>query len=384
MRRREALACIGSITVGGCLRFSSDGGASPGQPTGTAATSDAPSPTGVPTTQPTASAPTTTGTPSYPNGLSADGVSEFLFPSHVRTLSATSFRSRWSKLDVADSFLKWQKQYRADPQAALGTWSRIDGGPVEIYRTAGDGYWRESLGDRVTFGNDGTHRRTRLSSWAVEIAPLVRAAEWGPPTRANSARPATWEVSATGIADASAVPGHHVPGEVLAIHDASLTVDERGIIRSATAEYRIREGMDGEEFDYSIEFTVDSIGRESVAEPDWLPTAESSVPVVSASVTDDRRFVRFLIESGNRLEPNSRISVFNTDRDAKFIVPLDEPVEPGTPAYLSTPTPEASFSEGDIARGSPPDDVTAGTLPGSYEVAAFRRDTRYFDRVTVV
>lgn len=363
--------------MAGCLRLSPDGGSSP--------TDEAP--TAAPETATATPSPTTTfpadSTPTYPSGLSADGVTAFLYPTHVKTLAATSYRTRWTKLDRRDSVLKWQKQYRADPQGAFGTWTRTEGGPVEIYRYPGGGYWRESLGDRVTFGDDGAHRWSRVANWAVELAPLLRAIAWSAPTRVNEERPAVWELTGTGIAEASAVPGHHEPGEVLAVDSASLTVDERGIIRSVTADYRLREGKDGEEFSYAIEFNVDSIGAVSVPEPSWLATAKEQVPTVTASLTDDRRFVRVRIESGNRLEPNSRISVFDAERDAKFIVPLDAPVEPGQPAYLYTATPEAAFSMGDIARESPPSDVSAGQLSSTYELAAFRRDTRYFDRIDV-
>lgn len=380
MNRRSLLETLGLVGLSGCLRLQSgrsDGTATP--PDGTRLTG-----TGQQATTPDNKGTNSPipGTPSYPNGLSDTGATEFLFPAHTRALSWTSFKAQWTKLNMTQSVIPFQQEYEVEPSTALGRWASPDGGEVRMYRAPEGSYWRENLGDRSTYGQDGKGFNIGTVSWRVEIMPFINAADWTEPTLVNESQETLWEVTANTVADESATPGYHAV-ELLDIDSATMRVDGNGVIRSLETRYRVRE-VDGEELQYSTKFSIDALGEVTVTGPSWLSTAKERTPRVSAAFTDDRRFVRFVIESGNRIEGNSRIVVFPDDPATRTKVPIQNPIEPGTQVYLYREArPEDSPVQGKIARGSKPSDASPVPFDGPYELTAYRRTRNYFRAIPV-
>lgn len=384
MDRRAVLSALGVLGGSGCLRLQSRGESNPAPSANPTDQPTTPGTASPPQTRTATPEPTATTEPVYPFGLSAGGVTAALYPTHVDALSQTSFRSRWVKLDRTRSRTKWKKEYKSDSGRSLGTWTRQDGGPVEKYVYWDGGLWRERLGDRYTYGDDGNENwGYRPSVWGVEIDPLLRNVEWSGPTRVNETRPAVWEVTARRVENGATAPGYEAAGgKLLSVSSARMTVDENGVIRQVEAIYEIRN-RDQEEVTYDITYQIDSLGTVSVSKPGWFSQANAASPTVTSTLTDGGQYVRLLIEDGNRIEPNSRISVFDTAKDWKFVIHLEEPVEPGTPAYLYAETSDQRVVEGNIARGERPSTASPVALDSSYEVAAFRRATQYFGRTAV-
>lgn len=391
MRRRAALAALGVGLVSGCLRLES-GGNDTRTTTGTAANR--------PETATTERPPTTTATetdteapatdepdtdtqtpddPTYPSGLSDDGISSFLYGTHVRALNETSFQADWSLFHVTDSRTKIRKTYKADSDAALGEWSYVRGGPVEMYRSGRESFWREALGDRYTYGEDRRNVAGKEPSvWGYYIAPFLLAADWGTPTRVNESRPAIWEVTANAVNRPSAVPGWD-SGEVSTIASASARVDENGVVRSIEGGYRVRDSS-GEKVAYRLNYSISSLGEVTVSEPAWLSTARDQAPTVSATLTDDNQFIRMVVESGSRIEPETRVSVVD-DEGGFFHQPwIDEPIEVGVPTFLYKAAGAAeSGARAGISRGSRPQSVETETLDGNYLLKAGRQTATYFE-----
>ncbi|MCT9097001.1 hypothetical protein [Haloarchaeobius sp. HME9146] len=319
--------------------------------------------------------------PEFPMGLSENGATQLLYSAHVQALLQTSFHVEWSKLDLTNSELRWQKEYQADVGQALGSWTRQNGGPVRIFRQGSEAYWREELGDRTTYGKDNEGFQIGKVAWSVEIQKLLEAFSWGAPELVSES-PAVWQIEATGIETPSAVPGH-MEGEVLDLTAGAMTVTAGGVIRTSEATYKVRR-LDGQELRVSSQYTVDSLGEVTVDAPSWLPTARENAPTIEASLTDDRRFVRFEVVAGNRLEPGSRITVFADDQQTKTVVPLEQALEPGVVAYLYRDGEMATgVARGRIERGSVPSDVSPAPFEKSYNVTAFRTTNNYCERVPV-
>lgn len=382
MRRRAVLAALGVGSVSGCLRLES-GNDDTATTTRTAtnrpetATTDRP-PTATTTEADTDEPDTDTETPddpTYPSGLTDDGISTFLYGTHERALSETSFRANWKLFDATRSQTDRRKTYRADPDAALGEWNALLGDFVEMYRSDGGSFWREELGDRYTYGKDSPTDRNP-SVWGLYIDPFLTATDWDPPSRVNESRPAIWEVTGSGVEESSAVPGWN-SGEMLAIQSASARVDENGVIRSIEGDYRIRDHND-QKVAYQLDYSIDSLGAVSVSEPAWLSTAQQKAPTVSASITDDQQSIRMVIESGNRIEPETRVEV-RQKQGGFFDRGLDEPIEVGVPTFLykSAEAPESEADAG-ISRGSRPQSVDTATLDGEYKLHAHRGSASYF------
>ena len=382
--RRAFLTTIGAIGFGGCLRFSTDGetvtqSPTPRPPTGTEGAVT----TGTATPAPTADGtPTATPEATFPDGLSEEGVSSFLFSTHQQTLSRRSFRAAWTKVNRSASVMKWQKEYHVESGQSLGRWTRESGAPVEMYRYPLGDYWREDLGPRYTYGQDESANQGHPpETWGIELEPLIRAVDWSAPTRVEEDRPAVWAVSAETVADRSAIPGYHI-GEIIAIESGRLRVDEHGVIQRVEAAYRIRKA-DGTELDYEIQYAIDQINQVTVTEPDWLSTARDRVPELDARRTDDDRAIRIELVSGNQLEPRTRLFADEEETaNTGFGVTLAEPVTAGEPVFLYQPAdaPAEGFVDGGITRGSPPDADAAQDLTTRYGVMARREATQYFTR----
>lgn len=376
MRRRTFLVGVGSVGLSGCLRLE---GASETATASTTAGSGTATATSASTTtdgQVETATETTRAAASFPSGLSEDGVDSFLYPTHRQSLFESSYRAQWIKRDRENGTVRVQKQYRGEDGRALGSWRTNDGTQVEMYPTATGDYWRESLASGPTYGNDTGN--TDPSLWGDEVQPLLAAGDWSAPSRANDQRPAVWEVTAEGVDDESVVPGasHGAPGTVLSL-SATMTVDENGVIRSLEATYRLRDEGVGE-FAYETTYSVEDIGAVTVEEPAWFSTAQDQAPTVTATVIDDR-YVRFVVDSGNRLEPGTRLVVDAQRDEPGFSYVLEDPIEPNTPIYLYRES-EGS-SSGAVARGSRPSDANPAPLDDTYSFYARRRDEFYFHRI---
>lgn len=382
--RRAFLTAIGAIGLGGCLRLSTEGETA--APSPTARSTDETESEGAVTAgtatpaPPDNTKPTATSEATFPDGLSDDGVSSFLFSTHQRTLSRRSFRAAWTKVNRSASFMKWQKEYTVDSGEALGRWTREWGAPVEMYRYPLGDYWREDLGPRYTFGQDQSQNQGHPpETWGIELQPLIRAVDWSAPTRVNDDRPAVWEVTAEAIADQAAIPGYHI-GEIIAIESGSMTVDEHGVIRRVDAVYQIREA-DGTELDYEIQYTIDEIGQVTFSAPDWLSTARERVPELAAERTTEAHAIRIELVSGNQLEPRTHLFADEEQTaNTGFGVTLEEPVTADEPVFLYRPAdaPDGGFIDAGLTRGSPPEPDEAQELTMQYGVMARREATQYF------
>jgi hypothetical protein len=325
--------------------------------------------------------------PSYPRGFTDSGLSTFLYAENSRALRETPFRATWSKLYLDDNRYKQERDYRANLNAAYGTWTRPrgDGGPVEIYRQGEDAYWRENLGGTYTYGNDKEGYNIRELTWEQEIDPLIRLVDWGTPERINEGRPAVWEVTGDSVTDDAIVPGYYEEGRVLSLASASLRADENGIIRLANAQYRIDEDEgDGAQTRFASQYRIEALGDTvAVPTPSWLSTAREQTPTLSATLTDDRKFVQVSVASGNRLEPQSTIVVSNDENSEAFYVGLEQPLETDTTAYISKPDDDSRVVRANISFGSPPSDATPVTLESTYSIYARRRTNNYVSSVAV-
>ena len=384
MNRREILAALGTIGVSGCLRLSNEPGTattttSPASTTETVV--DTSTPTQSDTSTPETTTTTTAAEPSLPSGLTENGVTAFLYPTHARALRNTSFRARWTKLNRTASEIEWQRTYLGDQGVALGKWNRENGNAFEIYRNGSDNYWREVLGDRATYGNDTSRKDSAI--WGQEVQPLLAAADWRAPERVDETRPARWTVTSSSAVADPPTPGYNDQGELVSISSARMTVDERGIIRSIEATYAVRRNQ--QKLTFQINYTLDFIGTASVSEPGWVATAREQTPVVRAALTDDNQFVRMTIESGNRLEAGSVVFVDVGNDFHNFHTRLDEPIDSGDPVYLYKPAdaPDTGGVDAGISRGSPPANASPATLESSLFLASRRWTTTYFERVDV-
>lgn len=375
MKRRGLLALLaGGSGLSGCLRLASTGDSTP---TGRTETASPATPGGTGERTPTAER-TPPGDASFPIGLSEDGADELLFETHARTLSGSSFHVEWTKVDRTRSEIEWQKEYRGDHGVALGEWVRIDGGTVGMYRSGPDAYWREDIGGGYTYGNDPSGYDVDRVLWAGELRALLEAGAWEPPSVVQEAPRTTWELRADGISTASASP-RDTAGSIVSISAATLEVDDRGVIRHLEAVYAVDQAENDPAAEYETRYSVSSIGDVSIDPPAWLPTAEERAPIVSVSLTDDRRYVKLRIESGNRLEPGTVIQVHDRERrDSRIHLRLDEPLEPGTTAYIYQYRPADEFPSGRISRGGRPSDASPEELANDYDIWARRRDSLYF------
>jgi hypothetical protein len=393
MKRRRVLAVLGTVGTGGCLRLTnSDDESTAGTRSSTTRTAtEASTETATVTTTRTdtetetrtETRETTTEEPEpapYPEGLSADGVGEYLYPVHESTLSATNFHVEWSKFDRSVGEFKWRKRYDFEVGQALGrAMTRPMGGPADVYRANGLGaLWREDLGDGYTYGADSHGWDSRETMWDVEIRPLVQAGVWGAPERVNVERPAVWEVSADSVVDSAPAIGYY-DGETVGL-SGTLRVDERGFIRGVEATHRLRPSGSsaGEVREFETSFAVDSVGDVSVSKPSWLSTAKERRPEVSASLVDDGRYVELTLEDGNRIEANSVLSVWDEALGSSPDARLSEPMASGEKIYLYRDETD-SYPGLRISRGGKPSSTPSRDLSSAVDTRSRRATLMYFE-----
>lgn len=375
MNRREALAALGVVGLAGCLRLQGGGGERPT----TGRTTEPPANTRTLTAAKadTDAGTATPGAGTYPTGLSEEGVSAFLFDTHERELARTSFSVDWTRIDLLEETVRRRQHYDVETGFALGTWTYDRGGPVTIFRSNEGGFWREELGDEYTYGEARHGYSIDKVLWRGWLEPVLGAGTWSEPSTVRERDPATWRVETTSFDETGAVPGHF-RGQLAGL-SASMTVDERGIIHSLEAEFEATD-TNVDRVRQRLTFAVDAIGDVSVSEPSWLATAKERRPRVSAALTDDRNFVRFTLESGNALEPETVFTVYDElDRRNTIGYRLRDPVEPDETVYLYKEQ-EGPF-HGQLARGSRPSNAEPVTLSSEYHMWADRGVSEYFGTV---
>lgn len=383
MDRRQLLALLASTGTAGCLRMVGSGQSSPNQGTTVLVDGEAGETAPTATTTPAAAetSPETGASPSsqqgYPAGLSDDGVSVVLFDSHKRELAQTSFHTTFTAINLQNNELKQQRDYEVDTGFALGSWLFDDGGPVTMFRSHEGGFWREDLGSKFTYGEARQGYSINRVTWGSWLEPVISAGQWGEPTTIQEGNPPLWQVETIGFAETGSVPGWFT-GTLEAL-SGSLTVGPRGIIYKLDAEFEASK-LHGGVAHFEIKYRVDSVGEVSVSQPSWLPTAKDRRPEVTAALTDDRKFVRWTLESGNPIEPNTRCSIHDNNARAGAInYFLRDPIEPGETVYFYKEQEE--LHAGQIARGSRPSDASPVTLDSEYHTWADRNGTEYFGTI---
>lgn len=399
MRRRRLLAAFGVSGAAGCLRLSgdSDGNESAGDGTSapiattgsgrTTASGNPSTPTSTATDEqpdPTTTEETTEGTEeaTYPIGLSEDGVDQFLYGQHTRTLETRSFRTSWEKLNRSDDFVPHAKSYRVDNGVAVGEWVRPDrGGQVDMYREGNTGLWREDVDGEYIYGKDDAGFDWNKLGWDVEVRPLLSALDWGTPERVNDGQSALWELRATEIADPSATVGYTRDDTIQSLAEAVLRVNDDGVIRRLRAIYS-REDPEGDDV-FETRYEVTDIGDVSVSRPSWVETAREQRPTVRAEYQDDRQFVALTIESGSRIAAGSRIVLSpESGTSNRFKINIQSSLNPGTTAYLWREQSDSNDAMR-ISRGSRPAEASPVQLNQEHRVAAYRRTSTYFVDVGV-
>lgn len=357
----------------GCLRF--DGGDGGDQsPTVTPAS---PGPTAdqgsTPTDAPDPATPTHDRDYSarYPPGLTDEGVEPFLADAHTNALSTRSFRTRWTEANVTIGRAYQQRDYRIQDGAAIGEWSYQ--GPITIYRSADGGFWREDLGETVTYGEHRSGFDLNHLTWNRRLRRLFLAGSWGPPTVQREQEPVRFGVRASGTDDTAALLPEF-EARSIETFEAEATVDEHGVVHSLTAEFQARDRTEDRLFEFRIRYAVGSIGQVEVTEPEWVPRARERAPDVTADIVGESQYVELVVESGNAMLPETHLTLYDQEQGRNAGVrSLAEPMDSGRTYYLY-------LEDGAlrVARGSRPTDASPTQLDSSYGLWAHRAGAEYF------
>ncbi|WP_227133379.1 hypothetical protein [Halorubellus salinus] len=378
MKRREVLGVLGVAGTGGCLRLS-EGGTTTTVARSTRQTQAATSTSTDTGTTATRTSETGERDPDLPSGLSADGVGNYLFDYHLRELGQRSFATNWTLLNQRREIVKLRREYRVGDAGAVGSWTFDEGGPVTMFRSTDGGFWREDIGDEYSYGKarDGYDmERLTLAAW---VRPFIAGGVWSAPSLVRRESPARWETQVTGFEADASVPGWF-NGELESL-SGSMVVDERGFIRSLDGEMTASGTNVGRQ-EYGVRYAVDSVDDVTVREPDWLPTAKERRPRVSVVLTDDEYAVRLTHESGNPIEANTNLIIYDeAARRNEISYPLGEPIESGETVYLYTE--ESGGFNGQLSRGTPPASSDAIRLDSEYTAWADRSGTEYFGTAPV-
>lgn len=312
----------------------------------------------------------------YPTGLSEDGASPILFDVHKRELGRRTFQTEFTEVNLEEDENKQRRSYAVKPGLALGNWVYDRGGPVTMARTNDGGFWREDLGGEFTYGEGRHGYSTDVITWSNWLTPVLSRGSWQEPKVVQARDPTLWELKTTSYEESGEVPGYW-HGDLLGL-SATMRVDHRGIIHQMQSEFQGSQSGAGE---FKIRFTyeVSSIDSVSPSEPNWLTTAKDRRPTVSAALTSDRNYVRFTLESGNALEPDTIFTVYDVDNRWNAInYALRDPIKTGETVFLFKE--ESGPFHGQIARGSRPDNADPVSLEKEYSIWADRSVT-YFQPV---
>lgn len=353
MQRRSVLATLVALGTSGCLRLTESQSA---ESTTTTLTTDQ----------------------SYPNGITEDGVASYFHNTHLRNLGQNSFSTQWSIINQGKGEVDYRRQYTVGESIASGSWTYDTGKEIQAYQTDTSGFWREDVDDGYTYGklrHGYSLEEYALSSW---LSPFISGGKWSSPVVVQSDSPAKWELDLTGAGENVSVPGWFT-GTVESF-SGTMVVDEQGLIRSFDAEMEA-SGTNTGQVQYRTKYNVDSVGDAAPEKPGWLTTAKAERPRVSISRTEDQRFIRLTVDTGVPIEPDTRLVVYDTERQQNVMVfRLGSQLGPGETVYLFKETPDEN---GTIRRGSRPSGVSPVTLDNSYRVWAQRNHAEYFATVTI-
>lgn len=365
--RRQAVAVIGAAVGSGCLRFAGGNDDDPSPTVTPAATS----PTGQPSPEPTTAGRDRDLSSRYPAGLSDDGVEAFLADTHTNALANRPFRTTWTEANVTLGRAYQQRDYRVQGGAAIGEWSHQ--GPITMYRSSDGGFWREDLGDRVTYGEHRAGFNLDDLTWNHQLRWLFLAGSWEEPTVEREGEPIRFGISATGTDEPAALL-EEFEARSLETFEAQGIVDERGVVHSLSAEFQARSRDADRLLTFRLRYSIDSIGQVEVTEPDWLSTAKDRAPDVTADIVDDGQYVEMIFESGNPILPRTNLTLYDQDRQRNAGVrDLENPLEAGQVYYLYLE--DESLQ---VSRGGRPADASPAPLDGNYALWAHRNGAEYF------
>lgn len=378
MRRRTILGAVSILGTTGCLRL--EGGSGEPAESSTALTTS--TSTATTTGTETATEPTKTGEPTPPYGMDEEGVRGVLYEMNRRALIDRAFKTEYRKVRRPSGDGLLERSWSVEDGRTLGTWQRDGGGPVESYRDD-DVAWRERVDGEYTYGATRSASTLKEPTWRDEIPPLLRGLEWSSPRRVNETRPAEYEVSAVGVVPDSTAPGWR-PDTITDLDSGTLRANENDVIRELDVTYTV--GTEDGDFEqtYRSVYRLPVLDGVSVTEPSWMSTAWERRPKLSATRTDDSRFVRVRLEEGGPILSGSRITFYDTNRrDTGFNAHTTAPIIQGDELYLYRMDDSDGFKDGELVRDDPPSDVTPPVIDDDYEILTFRGDSIYHDRIEV-
>ena len=377
MMHRRGLLTLLAGSIGGCLRLTGGSG-----PTATPAEGPTVTPAAV-TTDPADTPGETEGdapTPSpesdleFPTGLGPDGVEPFLVDNHVNTLAGTPYTEVFQSTLVTTGDSMVNQTTQIGDGIALTTWG--DGSGIEMVSTSETQYWRQDLGDRVSYGENRWRFDFTMLCRARQLQRLFLAGAW------NAPEPNDAEGYFTVTADEAGDPrglrqDHRLGGpEVGGLEEFSgeARVLENGVIRELLVEYQYLSTAEDRLFKVAVRHAVEDVGQVSVEEPPWLATAQEQAPTVEATITDDQQFLRFEHQDGNPIEPGTNVVLYDREAERNWgYRDTDEPIEAGTTMFLWMENDEFQWT-----RGSRPIDANPQSLDGRYGFWMHRHGAEYF------
>ncbi len=295
---------------------------------------------------------------------------------HRRELAVRGFRTNWVLVNTDKSEIKDRRTYRVADSAALGNWTFAEGGETTVYHNSQGGFWRENLGDKFTYGESRSSYSISLVTFSRWIVPVLGQGNWSSPQLVQRRKPAKWELSITGV-DSSSTRIGYFDGRFESL-SGSMIVDERGIIHEIDAAFTASRERGGT-VAHRIRNRVGAIGSVSISEPSWLSTAKERRPTAAATLTENKKFIQFELKSGNQLEPDTNITVFDEVQNTNaFTYELQDPLQAGETVYLY----RTSDNRDRLARGGRPTDVSPNSFDSNYHMWA-HRSLEYFGTISV-
>lgn len=386
MRRRQLLATLSAAGTAGCLRLASndDSSPTPGGP-GDASGPESPSgPTAEQTSDPADDTPsppadTATETPppdlSYPAGLSDDGVNPVLADAHLNELVGRSFALDFADVDVTRGRIATQRDHRVDDGTAIAEWSHQ--GPITLYAAAGGSFWREDLGDVVTYGQDRNPFDLGHIVLNRRLRQVIRAGVWERPTVTAGDDGPVFRIRADGVDDPGGLE-EEFEASSLETFAADGRVTENGVIRELVAEFEVRDRTEDDRLiAWRFTYELGSLDEVSVSEPGWFETAQSEAPDVSAAITDDGQFVEMTHAGGNPILPGTDVVLYDRENTRNWGYRENrDPFEAGTTVYLWMEDDQLRWE-----RGSRPTDASPQPLDRSLAFWAHRGGAEYFGAI---
>lgn len=361
MRRRRFLSAASIPLLAGCLRVT---GRDSGEPTNSTIPSQA-------TTQSSDRADTTRGNVDYPTGLTSEGVDAFLADSHTNELARRSFSTEWVEANITRGEVTQKRSYRVGDGYAKGEW--IGQGPITMFLSGEGGFWREELGNTVTYGQ---HREGfsigRLTQNQM-LRSLFQAGEWNEPVIVEGNESPEFQIEASTTDNTDSL-GQEFEAESFESFTSQGTISNEGIVEKLQSELEYHHQISNRLYQFRHRYSVSSVGQVSVTTPEWLSTAKSRAPKVTARITDDQQFVEMQFKSGNPILTQTDLVLYDQDaRTNAGYTELQEPMESRRTYYLYLSDGEMQISEGSRAT-----DASTESLTGSYGLWAHRNGAEYF------